>query len=137
MDGNIAQPGWVKMCSAYQSQMAKFGGILEACEDSLTVDTDGDGIPDAVDGIITIDECTWTLEELELVRNSMNANAFNFYALNLDVLEHFVEVRTRITSDSSFEQGGASASASASIGKVSLNVDEVKYVKSADLTSTP
>src|SRR5713226_5865040 len=65
VDGVPAQPGAVNFCTRSQTLMAQFGGILSC--------TDLNG-----DGVITLDECTLTNEQLDLILDSMAANAFNF-----------------------------------------------------------
>lgn len=131
VDGVAAEPGVVTYCSRMQEQTAKFGGILEYCEDSLTEDTDGDGVADAGDGVITIDECEFSDEELQLVLDTMHANAFNFFTLDLAQGDHHVEVQAKLYENTEYQAGGAAAHAS--IGKGSVSIFEVKFVKSENL----
>ena len=121
VDGKVVEPGEVTFCSRKQTQMAKFGGIMESC-------TDANG-----DGTITFDECEWTDEELRLVLQTQSANAFNFFVLDLDQGVHSVEVRAK-TSENTTSQAGSSL-ATATIGKATVAINEVKFVKSADLSN--
>ena len=99
--------------------MAKFGGIMNSC-------TDANG-----DGTITFEECEWTEEELQLVLETQSANAFNFFTLDLDQGDHSVEVQAMTYENVDYQAGNASATAT--IGKATVAIDEVKFVKSANL----
>ena len=106
-------PG-VVYCSRIQEQTALFGGVLEACEDLND------------DGRITLDECTFTDEELELMLDTMGAHSFNFFDLDFVQGNHTLDVQAKMwaTKDASF-----SDRTSASIGYGSVAIDEVKFVK--------
>ena len=119
VDGVAAEPQDVTFCSRKQTQMAKFGGIMESCSDANG------------DGTITFDECEWTEEELQLVLETQSANAFNFFTLDLDQGDHYIEVQA-MTYENAESQAG-NASATATIGKATVAIDEVKFVKSANL----
>ena len=101
--------------------MAKFGGIMESC-------TDANG-----DGTITFDECQWTEEELQLVLETQSANAFNFFTLDLKQGVHHVGVQA-MTYENANSQAGSSF-ATATIGKATVAISEVKFVKSAYMGS--
>lgn len=119
VDGVAAEPQDVTFCSRKQTLMAKFGGIMES-----RTDLNGDGT-------ITFDECEWTEEELQLILETKSANAFNFFTLDPKQGVHYVEVKAMTCEDADFQAG--SASATATIGKATVAIDEVKFVKSADL----
>ena len=119
VDGVVAAPQDVTFCSRKQTQMAKFGGIMESC-------TDVNG-----DGTITFDECVWTDEELQLILETQSANAFNFFTLDLDQGVHHIEVQA-MTYENVTSQAGSSF-ATATIGKATVAINEVKFVKSANL----
>jgi hypothetical protein len=119
VDGRIADPGNVVFARRQQSLMAKLGGIMREC-------ADGNG-----DGIIKYEECAWDPEELQLVLNTMNANAFFFAFPNVGVGVHNIEVQARITTNTSFQAGAAAASAV--IGKGAVTVEEVKYIHDFDV----
>ncbi len=121
VDGLLAQPEDVTFCSRNQTQMAKFGGIMQSC-------TDANG-----DGTITFAECEWTDEELKLVLDTQSANAFNFFTLDLKQGVHHVEVQARTYENASSQAG--SSFATATIGKATVAITEVKFVKSADLSN--
>jgi hypothetical protein len=119
----VAYPGEVVFCRRTQTLSALFGGILESC-------TDVNG-----DGTITNDECTWTDEELELILDTMNANAFNFVLDDLGPGEHTVTVQARISTEA--EAGAGVADAKATIGKGSMTVEEVRLIKNEDILELP
>ena len=119
VDGVAAEPQDVTFCSRNQTQMAKFGGIMNSC-------TDANG-----DGTITFEECEWTEEELQLVLETQSANAFNFFTLDLNQGDHSVEVQAMTYENADYQAGNASATAT--IGKATVAIDEVKFVKSANL----
>lgn len=121
VDGVAAEPGIVTFCSRKQTQMAKFGGIMKSC-------TDADG-----DGTTTFAECGWTDEQLQLILKTQSANAFNFFTLNLDQGVYHVEVKARTYEHTTSPAG--SSFATATIGKATVAIDEVKFVKSADLSN--
>lgn len=116
IDGKEAKPGPVVFCRRTQELTATFGGILQSCSDS-----NGDGVLDM------INECTATAEELELVQDTMNANSFNFILDNVGTGYHRIEVQAKIDSGTSVQLG--SADAKASIGKGSINVEEVRLIR--------
>lgn len=121
VDGQPAEPGEVVFARRYQELMAKFGGIIESC-------TDSNG-----DGTIHIEtECDVTAEELRLVLDTMGAHAFNFILADLTSGDHSIEVLARITTNSDWDTG--SASAGAVLGKGSVTVQEVRLTKSQDLS---
>jgi hypothetical protein len=119
VDGNEAAPGPVIFAQREQSLMAVFGGILQSC-------TDSNG-----DGTIVTTECIWTDEQLQLVLNTMNANAFNFSLTNLGTGIHQFDVQARIVLNTSAQNG--SASAAATVGKGSLTVEAVRFTNSFEL----
>jgi hypothetical protein len=110
-------PGEVVFCRRTQTLTALFGGILNC------TDTNGDGV-------ITVDECTLTPEELELVLDTMNANSFNFVLDDLGPGVHTVAVQARISTKE--EAGAGMADAKATIGKGSVTVESVRMIKNED-----
>lgn len=126
---HMAAPGVVVFDKRSQTLNAVLGGVIESCTDTLTVDTDGDGTPDAGDGVIDITtECTVTDEEIELILDTMGAHHFNFVIGNLPQGTHYLEVQAQISSSGGDEV--APSEASALIGKGSFTVEEVRAVKS-------
>lgn len=115
VDGKEAAPGVISFCKRSQELTAVFGGVMESC-------TDANG-----DGTITIDECIFTDEELELVLNTMNANAFNFILANISTGVHEIKVQAKIGSKTSSMSG--SAEAKGSIGKGAITIEEVRMIK--------
>lgn len=107
-----AHPGVVTFCSRSQTLMAKFGGVLNCTG-------------------VTLDTCTLTDEELRLILETLNANAFNFFTLNAAVGDHNIKVQAQVYTNAEFQAGGASAKAW--VGKGTVAVDEVKFVKSTTM----
>jgi hypothetical protein len=116
VDGVPAHPGEVVFCRRTQELTAKFGGIMQSCTDTK-----------APFGSITRDECTWTDEELELVLDTMNANAFNFVEDDLSAGVHTIWVQAKI--DTAVTQDRGEAAAWATIGNGSVIVEEVRMIK--------
>jgi hypothetical protein len=128
VDDTEAYPGEVVFCRRTQTLSALFGGILESC-------TDGSVPGSLPDGTITNDECTWTNEELELILDTMNANAFNFVLDDLGPGEHTVSVQARIDTNTDVDTGEADAWAT--IGMGSMTVEEVRLIKGEDILELP
>lgn len=121
VDGvEYAAPGIITFCSRTQELSAKFGGVLEQCQD-----TNGDGI-------ISADECDFTDEELNLMLETMNANHYNFLSADLGTGIHTVEVQTKVYRSSSSQAGDAKSWAF--IGNGSVTVEEVRMIKGEDVT---
>ncbi|HZD59239.1 MAG TPA: hypothetical protein VE439_02140 [Anaerolineae bacterium] len=117
VDGNEpspALPGEVCFAARSQTLSATLQGILSG--------TDLNG-----DGIISLDECTTSPEEIQLILDTMGAHAFNFIMPDVTAGVHHVEVQAKIDTDASYQKG--SAEAKATIGKGSITIDEVRLVK--------
>jgi hypothetical protein len=112
----IANVQGVTYCERDQQLSAMFGGIL-SCIDSTT----------DLDEVVTLDECTLTEEELELVLNSTTATSFNFVLPDVSTGVKTVIVEARIILSASDENG--SATAAAAIGRGSLVVESLRLVK--------
>jgi len=119
VDEAVAYPGEVVFCNRMQQLMAKFGGIMVSC-------TDING-----NGVITAAECIWTEEELQLILDTMNANAFNFILDDLGPGVHTIAVQARIDTTGSAQLG--SFAANATIGNGSVTVEEVRLIKGEDI----
>jgi hypothetical protein len=118
VDDQVMYPGEVVFCRRTQTLSATFGGILNC--------TDLNG-----DGVITVDECTLTDEELQLILDTMNANSFNFILDDLTPGVHTVAVQARISTVE--EAGAGAADAKATIGKGSVTVESVRMIKNEDI----
>ena len=91
-DGIEAAPGQVMLSKRVQALSATLGGVIQSCTDSLTVDTNEDGVADAGDGTIVIaDECVVTDEEIGLMQNTTAAHHFNFVLPNMDQGEYDIK----------------------------------------------
>lgn len=132
VDFKQAAPGDVTFAKREQGLVAKFGGYME-CVDALTVDTNGDGIADAGDGVIQYAECTISDESLQLWLETLDAQAFFFAFDDVGTGQHTVEVQARILVSGTSEAGGTATRAW--IGKGALTVEEVRLVKGQDITS--
>lgn len=120
--GNVryAEPGDVIFDKRAQTLIATFGGVLSGCSDA-----DGDGH-------ISLDECTLTDEELQLILETLAAHHFNFAIDDLGSGVHTVEVQARIDTNVYSEAG--SAAAKAMVGKGAVTVEEVRLLKDVDFT---
>ena len=81
------------------------------------------------DGTTSVNENCLTPESLELLLDTMNANAFNFILPDLTSGTHTIEVQARINLEATADQG--SAQSRAYLGKGSVTVEEVRMVKDA------
>ena len=121
VDGKPAAPGVVIFNKREQRMMAQFGGILRSCTDAN------------LDGTLNMEtECVIDPEQLQLVLNTMSANHFNFSLDDLGTGVHTISVRARIGLKADAQTG--SATAAASVGKGSITVEEVRFVKDQDIT---
>jgi hypothetical protein len=112
--GTTAFPGVVTFDQRRQDVMARFGGVFECTG-------------------ITLDTCTITDEILQLILNSTSANHFNFVLDDVGVGTHLVELQVRLNTNATWQEG--SAAAVATIGKGSLTVEEVRFVKDASVVA--
>ena len=132
IDGEYAaEPGIVTFCRRSQTLMATFQGLLEG------EDENGDPIvclsADPDTGDITIDEDCLRPEEVQLILDTTNANAFNFVAFDLAAggEGHTIEVQSKISSNTDGTSDGGTASANAVIGKGSAIVYETRFAKTS------
>ena len=103
-------PG-VTFCRRYQELSAKFQGLFEQCIDE--------------EGHVFLNDDCLEYEELNLVLDTTNANAFNFVRKDLPQGEYLIEVQTKVSSDTSNQNG--SADAWGAIGKGSAIIHEVRF----------
>ncbi|MEH6466904.1 MAG: hypothetical protein V7722_04670 [Porticoccus sp.] len=87
-------------------------------------------VADPDTGAIKIDENCLRPEELTLILSTMNANAFNFVSPNLRQGTYRIEAVAEIDTGGSAEAG--SFDARATLGRGSLIVDEVRFIKDSD-----
>lgn len=113
VDGVDAAPGEVVFDKRSQTLSATLGGYFANC-----VDANGDGITDVMT------ECDLLPEEIELILDTMAAHHFNFIYADLPAGDHYIDVVTEITSETSSQNG--SATAYGTIGKGSLTVEEIR-----------
>lgn len=140
-----AAPGKIVLSKRIQALTATLGGVIQSCTDSLTVDTDGDGVADAVDGTINIaTECVVTDEQIGLLQDTTAAHHFNFVLPNLkqgeyDIKAVFttgghaeVDICDSAADCSLYDPDGtvsASSTAKAVINKTMLTVQQVRAAK--------
>ncbi|MBT8038730.1 MAG: hypothetical protein HKO99_11345 [Xanthomonadales bacterium] len=116
----VAAPGGVTLNDRIQVLDATLGGALTDC-------TDANG-----DGIISVDECTLTDEEIGLVLDTLSSHHFNFVLPDMNQGEYDIvalfgtEACNDISSDGDAE---AMAFAVAGIGKYMLTVQQVRATK--------
>ena len=107
----------VVYCSRKQTLSAKLQGII----DNLLC------FPENADGVPTFDPdavgCEIVDEEIELILETLNANAFNFIVTDLDSGDYKVTVESEITTNTNSQKG--TASAKGMVGMGSMVIDEV------------
>ena len=147
----FAYPDHVIYAKRAQTLMAKFQGIFQTCEAYAMVidpysgeprmecveystntclnvngvDENGDGMIDNY--ITTVDKDCLDYEEVQLILDTVNANAFNFVSPDLEQGEYKVTVEAEISSDTASTNGGAQAKGLVGMG--SMVVDEVRFIK--------
>jgi hypothetical protein len=109
----IAEPGEVTFCEREQQLSATLQGIIE------NLDCFPEGVFDP-----GAPGCVLTPEEIELVLNTFEANAFFFALDDLGAGIHNVVVQAQIESGTSVQEG--SAVAFALVGKGTVIVEEVR-----------
>jgi hypothetical protein len=119
VDGQEAAPGVVIFDKRKQQLSATLGGYYTNC-----TDTNLDGITDV------LTECELAQEEIELLLDTTAAHHFNFIKADLGQGTHSVVVKSKISNNTVFANG--TASASALLGKGSLSVEEVQAVNSPE-----
>ena len=121
------EEGGVVYCSRKQTLSATLQGIIEnlAC------------FPENEDGVPTFDPnapgCELTDEEIQLVLETLNANAFNFVTTDLVSGDYKATVEAEITTETSGQKGSASAKGMVGLG--SMVIDEVRFIKGEDTGS--
>ena len=111
----VMEPGVVTFARRSQTMSAVFQGLIDQC-----IDAEGH--------VILSDDCL-TYEELNLIVDTTNANAFNFVQRDLAQGDYLIEVQAMINSDTTKANG--SATATAMIGKGSAIIDEVRFAKTS------
>jgi hypothetical protein len=117
----------VVYCARKQSLSATLQGIIE----NLLC------FPESADGVATFDPdapgCELTDEEIQLVLETLNANAFDFTAMDLVSGDYKVTVEAEISTGTDSQKGGAAARGMVGLG--SMVVDEVRFAKNEDAGS--
>jgi hypothetical protein len=112
----IAYPGPVIFGRRTQELTATFQGLIDGC---LTVDP--------ATGSVIINETCVRPEELQLVLDTMNANAFVFGLDDLGSGVHSVKMQARMSLNTTVQTGEVEARCT--MGKGSMAVEEVRLVK--------
>lgn len=151
-----AYPGEVTYCKRAQQLEAKFQGIFEgpaACvsQDPVTgediIDTSclaDNCLAISETGTIIIDDTCLTEEELELILDTLNANAFNFILDDLGAGDHTITVKAMVDTctgtlskndDGTYSciDGTVDAEAKGFVGKGSMTVDEIRLIKDGNI----
>ena len=99
--------------------LATFQGLIEDCI--------------AEDGTISLtDECLQP-EEVSLLLDTLNANAFNFFLANVVPGVHHIEVEAKAETDGElFGTRNGDYDAEAFVGLGAMHVDETRLIKGAD-----
>lgn len=131
-DDANAEPGEVVFEEREQTLSAMLEGMISEC---LWVD------PCDPNRVTILDPNCVTPEEIELVLDTMSANAFNFIVADLDSGIHTVKVQARIETDINVDPADGDTSeatnpmeATATIGKGSVTVEEVRCIKEDTIT---
>lgn len=137
----VAEPGPVMLSARIQELDATLGGVIESCEDFLTLNPDGSttGTPTEPipDGVITIAlECVVTDEEIGLALSTLASHHFNFVLPNMDQGEYnlvaffttaaFAQVDIDELSVLAGGTVSGSAYSSAIIGKTMVTLQQVR-----------
>src|SRR5262245_56758114 len=117
----VALPGDVTMGRRMQQLTATFQGLIDGC---LTVD--------ATTGAVVIDPTCVKPETLDLITDTMNAATFVFGLPDLGAGVHTVKMQTRMSMNTTVQTGQAEARTL--IGKGSMEMEEVRWIKGADVT---
>ena len=139
-NGVAMEPGWVTFCRRSQELSATFQGLIENPVGSDDDIEDGTVclIVDPITHIVTIDQACIGYEQVGLLVNTTNANAFNFVHKDDIQGDYKIEVQARMTPDQNFTStltpedqpdNLTSADALATIGKGSAIAMEVRFAK--------
>ncbi len=120
IDGVPALPGNVMFGRRSQTLTATLQGLIDGC---MAVDTNT--------WSVVIDPNCVQPESLELILDTMNANAFNFIASDLQAGVHVIQVQARINLQAKAQTG--SVRARALIGNGSLTVESVRMIRNEDI----
>ena len=123
VDGvTVAEPGEVTLCKKTQTLSTQLAQAISACTDVN------------LDGVVSIpQECTFTQQQLDLILDSMQANAFNFALTGLRSGVHRIQLQARIDINLA-STTNTDVEAKATVGKGTLIVEEVRLIKDADIT---
>jgi hypothetical protein len=120
VDGTPVAPGPVLLTERPQHLLNRLGDVLESCADS-----------DA-NGTIVADECIFTGEEQRRVLRALETYSLTFALDDIDTGTHDIRVQARVSVSTQGATG--SASAGAWIGRGAVSVEEVRLVKSFDIS---
>ena len=120
---------WITFARRQQTLIAQFAGYIpEECY-----------VVDELSHVVTIDPNCVEEETLQLILDTMQANSFNFIAVDLDAGEHIVTVEAKLeyTLDA-YDTGDPDATlgesaAAAYLGNGSVTIEEVRMVKDEDV----
>ena len=123
LDGQVVEPGSVVYGRRTQTLSATLEGAIAAC---LSLVTNLDGTTS-----IVVDTNCVTAETIELVLDSMDANAFNFVAVNVPQGVHLISVQARIDTTGIAQTG--SWTALGTVGKGTMTVESVRLIRDANV----
>jgi hypothetical protein len=117
-EGGVPENG-VIYCHRTQTLTATFQGLIEDCIND--------------DGTISLsDECLLP-EEVSLLLDTLNANAFNFLLADVISGVHHIEVEAKAVADEElFGTGQGDAKGEAFVGLGSMHVEETRLIKGED-----
>ena len=123
----VMDPGPVTFCRRSQTLSATFQGLLTDEEGNVCLTAEIDPETGLPTGAIIIDEDCLRPEELQLILDTTNANAFNFVQRDMDQGDYHIEVQAMISDSGSAQEG--SYESYATIGKGSAIAMEVRFAK--------
>ena len=129
-DGVVREmdPGPVTFCRRSQTLSATFQGLLTDDAGNVCLTAELDEFGNAT-GAIIIDEDCLRPEELQLILDTTNANAFNFVQRDMAEGNYLIEVQAMISDDGSAQEGEYLSYAT--IGQGSAIAMEVRFAKTS------
>lgn len=115
----------LEVCTSYGTDTCLNVVPIDENNDGVMDDANGNGLSD--DYKVTLDVDCLDYEEVQLILETVNANAFNFVSPNLDQGEYKVTVVAEITSNN--DEANPFMEAKAFVGLGSMVVDEVRFIK--------
>ena len=123
LDNEEVAPGEITFARRHQTLIAEFAGDFSEC------------ITD--EGTIVLTDTCVAEETLQLILDTMNANSFNFIAMDVESGIHTIDVQAKLeykTVEGTIDGVGGEAAANAYLGKGSVTVECVRMMSGEDVT---